>query len=100
MPYEDEQIVLEGGVKYVLGGLRKQGTLHLSHIPVAYVIAQLVYDEGGHNGVDGNQIAKQILQLIDRDLDWCEADRGALDKWWEGIITDRKGDPEWSVTRL
>ena len=100
VPYEDEQIVLEGGVKYVLGGLRKQGTLHLSHIPVAYVIAQLVYDEGGHNGVDGNQIAKQILQLIDRDLAWCEADRGALDKWWEGIITNSKGDPEWSVTRL
>lgn len=100
VPYKDREIIQHNGVEYISGGLRKQGTFSLSHIPVAYVVAQMVYDEGNSRGVDGNRLAREILHMISRDLEWCEADRETMDDWWERIITDRRGDREWSVTRL
>jgi len=101
VPYEDEERSEEGGEIWVSGGLRKQGLLHLSHIPVAYVVAQMIYDHGLEKGIENHRHkAAKILGLIHADLDWCEADRATMDEWWEGVVATRKGSPESSVTRM
>ena len=51
VPYEDEERSEKDGEIWVNGGLRKQGLLHLSHIPLAYIIAQMIYDEGPSRGI-------------------------------------------------
>ena len=101
VPYERGDGAEEDDETWFKGGLRKQGLLHLSHIPVAYVVAQMVYDEGPKRGIGKfRHIARGIIELIHNDLEWCEADRKTMDDWWEGIIATRGGEVESSVTRL
>ncbi|MEC7708139.1 MAG: hypothetical protein VYA39_00250 [Candidatus Thermoplasmatota archaeon] len=101
VPYEDEERSEKDGEIWVNGGLRKQGLLHLSHIPLAYIIAQMIYDEGPSRGIGKYlHIARGILEMIYSDLDWCEADRASMDVWWEGIIATRDGGADSSVTRI
>ena len=101
VPYEDEELSEEGGENWVHGGLRKQSGLHLSHIPIAYMMAQMIYDHGANREIQNYlKVALQILKMIWADLDWCDADRATMDNWWDGIITKRDGSPEGSVTKL
>lgn len=82
------------------GGLRPVGVpIVMAHIPLAYVVAQRFYDSWRVDDTWRNH-PKKILDWIEEDLRWCPAEVSELDKWWEGIIAQERGDASGSVTRL
>ena len=82
------------------GGLRPVGVpIVMAHIPLAYVVAQRFYDSWRVDDTWRNHPMK-ILDWIEEDLRWCPAEVSELDKWWEGIIAQERGDASGSVTRL
>ena len=82
------------------GGLRPVGVpIVMAHIPLAYVVAQRFYDSWRVDDTWRNH-PKKILDWIEEDLRWCPAEVSELDKWWEGIIAQERGDASGSGTRL
>ena len=82
------------------GGLRPVGVpIVMAHIPLAYVVAQRFYDSWRVDDTWRNH-PKKILDWIEEDLRWCPAEVSELDKWWEGIIAQERGNASGSVTRL
>jgi len=82
------------------GGLRPVGVpIVMAHIPLAYVVAQRFFDSWRIDDTWRNR-AKKILDWIEEDLRWCSGEVSELDKWWEGIIAQERGDASGSVTRL
>ncbi len=82
------------------GGLRPVGVpIVMSHIPLAYIVAQRLYDSWRLDDTWRSH-PKKILNWIEEDLKWCPGEVSELDKWWEGIIAQERGDASGSVTRL
>ena len=82
------------------GGLRPVGIpLVMTHILLAYIVAQRFYDSWRMDDTWRNH-PKKILDWIEEDLRWCPGEVSQLDKWWEGIITQNRGDSTSSVTNL
>ena len=102
VPYQGplEESPLNEEKKARRGGLRPVGTpIVMAHIPLAYVVAQRFFDSWRVDATWRNR-AKKILDWIEEDLRWCPAEVSELDKWWEGIIAQERGDASGSVTRL
>ena len=102
VPYQGplEESPLNEEKKARRGGLRPVGVpIVMSHIPLAYVVAQRFFDSWRVDATWRNR-AKKILDWIEEDLRWCPGEVSELDGWWEGIIAQERGDASGSVTRL
>ena len=82
------------------GGLRPLGVpIVMSHIPLAYIVAQRFYDSWRIDDT-WRRHPKKILDWIEEDLQWCPGEVSQLDEWWEGVIARDRGDSSSSVTTL
>lgn len=74
--------------------------LILSHIPLAYYVAQELRCRRAPNF---RVTCSKILEMISEDLEWCAASVDEMDDWWDsvwGSSFDRHGDGTGSVTEL
>ncbi len=96
-----ETISFEGrDVEARIGGLRPVGVpIVMSHIPLAYIVAQRLYDSWRLDDT-WQRHPKKILDWIEEDLRWCPGEVSQLDEWWEGVIARDRGDSSNSVTTL
>ena len=103
VPYEESKRMISFNgqdVSACKGGLRPlKMPIVMSHIPLAYIVAQRLYDSWRLDDKWRNH-PKKILNWIEEDLRWCPADVGQIDKWWEGVIVRNRGDSSSSVTHL
>ena len=82
------------------GGLRPVGVpIVMSHIPLAYIVAQRLKDSWRVDDT-WQRHPKKILDWIEEDLRWCPGEVSQLDEWWEGVIARDRGDASSSVTTL
>ena len=82
------------------GGLRPVGVpIVMSHIPLAYIVAQRLYDSWRLDDAWRSH-PKKILDWIEEDLRWCPGEVSQLDEWWEGVIARERGVSSSSVTIL
>ena len=74
--------------------------LILSHIPLAYYVAQ----ELRCRRAPGFRVAcSKILEMISEDLEWCAASVDEMDDWWDSVWEssfDVHRDGTGSVTEL
>jgi hypothetical protein len=96
-----ETISFEGrDVEARIGGLRPVGVpIVMSHIPLAYIVAQRLKDSWRVDDT-WQRHPKKILDWIEEDLRWCPGEVSQLDEWWEGVIARDRGDASSSVTTL
>ena len=87
-------------VEALSGGLRPVGVpIVMSHIPLAYVVAQRLFDSWRLDDT-WQRHPKKILDWIGEDLRWCPGEVSQMDVWWEGVISRERGDSSSSVTIL
>lgn len=72
--------------------------LLLTHIPLAYALAQRIRDSWRKTDQYRN-ISMRILNKIEEDLAWCPASVDEMDRWWDTIV-DQSDSMRVSVTRL
>tara|TARA_B100002051_G_C16743681_1_gene646020 strand:- start:1906 stop:3153 length:1248 start_codon:yes stop_codon:yes gene_type:complete len=59
--------------------------LILTHIPLAYSLAQRVFD-GLRNNDQWRNICMKILNLIEDEMEWCNSTVMEMDSWWESEV--------------
>ena len=73
--------------------------LLLTHIPLAYAVAQRIFDVLRADDQWRNN-AMKILNMIEGELSWCPATVEEMDGWWAEEIKKNASVGDVSVTTL
>ena len=89
----EEERIIEGVLR------PSRHPLLLTQIPLAYSLAQRVYDSLRNNDQWRN-ISMKILNLIEDDLSWCNSTVSEMDRWWEEEVKKSSSMGDVPVTIL
>ena len=97
---ETTSIEIDGENKGVIKGVLRPSVhpIILTQIPLAYALAQRIFD-GWRTNDQFRNIAMKILNRIEEDLAWCPATVGEMDRWWDKIVKE-SDSMKTSVTAL
>ena len=97
---ETTSIEIDGENKGAIKGVLRPSVhpIILTQIPLAYALAQRIFD-GWRTNDQFRNIAMKILNRIEEDLAWCPATVGEMDRWWDKIVKE-SDSMKTSVTAL